>query len=97
MLPSTSSRSRRTIAVAISLAVFSAFVLFAFSRNDDAHQYNQLTQELFLQEMQANTLNMHYTIAHPENFGITDYEAVLPCYSQEATKQSAADDVIIIY
>ena len=31
--------------------------------------------------MTASTLNMHYTIADPAAFGITDYEPVLPLYT----------------
>lgn len=33
--------------------------------------------------MLASTLNMHYTLATPSNFGICDYDVSLPCYSFE--------------
>jgi uncharacterized protein (DUF885 family) len=35
--------------------------------------------------MRANTLNMHYTIAFPEDFGIDDYTPVLSCYNRADT------------
>ena len=31
--------------------------------------------------MKNSTLNMHYHLAQPDQFGIYDYEAVLPVYS----------------
>ena len=30
--------------------------------------------------MTGSTLNMHYTIADPKTFGISEYEPVLPIY-----------------
>ncbi len=51
------------------------------STQNDSRRFRQAASRLFREEMLANTLNMHYTIAHPENFGITDYEAILPSYT----------------
>ena len=42
--------------------------------------YTGITSELFREEMLASTLNMHYTLAYPANFGIAEYEVILPCY-----------------
>lgn len=39
--------------------------------------------------MTANTLNMHYTIACPENFGITNYPPVLPNYNSDKSNAIA--------
>ena len=44
--------------------------------------------------MTASTLNMHYTIADPKAFGISEYEPVLPLYrsgQQEDSKERCAD------
>lgn len=51
------------------------------STQNDSRRFRQATSRLFREEMLANTLNMHYTIAHPEDFGIRDYEAILPGYN----------------
>lgn len=44
-------------------------------------RFQDTCERLFQEEMLANTLNMHYTIANPADFGIHSYEAILPCYS----------------
>lgn len=54
------------------------FLLSGSRRNEE--KFRHAAQELFRQEMIHNTLNMHYTIAHPEDFGILEYEARLPGY-----------------
>lgn len=40
--------------------------------------------------MRSNTLNMHFTLAHPENYGIYDYKPVLSCYNREASLRNQA-------
>ena len=58
------------------------------STHNDSRRFRQATSRLFREEMLANTLNMHYTIAHPEDFGITDYEAILPGYAGDKHQES---------
>ncbi len=41
--------------------------------------------------MKANTLNMHYTLANPDDFGIHEYEPVLSCYHADLALQSQAE------
>ena len=53
-------------------------------------QFRLATQQLFQEEMTASTLNMHYTIAHPEDYGIQTYEATLPYYQKENRQKSIA-------
>lgn len=36
-----------------------------------------------MDELASNTLDLHYTLAFPENFGITSYEPTLACFSPE--------------
>lgn len=55
-----------------------AFLLPRFY--DENSRFEKQADEIFRAEVTANTLTLHYTLAHPENFGITEYEAVLPCY-----------------
>ena len=42
--------------------------------------FEEFCQVLYEREMTANTLGLHYSLAHPENFGITEYPVTLPLY-----------------
>lgn len=72
------------------LCLAGIFILLAgfLSTHNDSRRFRQATSRLFCEEMLANTLNMHYTIAHPEDFGITDYEVLLPGYDGEMRQES---------
>lgn len=47
-------------------------------------RFESFTQELFLEEVTSNTLNLHYTLAYPEKYGIRDYEISLGSMQPEA-------------
>ena len=79
----TRPASRRFLTAASFMAVLTALTLFLFLHSRDERLFEQITYDLFRSEMTSNTLNMHYTIAFPEDFGIQDYEAILPCYSYD--------------
>lgn len=53
--------------------------------------FDTYTEQLFLEEIKENTLNMHYTLAYPENFGITEYSPSLGSFTLEEMQQSYAD------
>ncbi len=75
----------------VSLLCLAGTLLLAagyLSTHNDSRRFRQATSRLFCEEMLANTLNMHYTIAHPEDFGITDYEAILPGYAGDKHQES---------
>lgn len=71
---------RQLLFCAAILILFTALVLSLFGHRQDEKQFSNLTHDLFVSEMTSNTLNMHYSIACPEDFGIYDYEPVLPAY-----------------
>ena len=50
--------------------------------------FSAWTKELFVQELSANTLNLHYTLKEPERFGITEYEPTIGDFSKKSRKQS---------
>ena len=50
--------------------------------------FESYTKELFLREITGNTINLHYTLAYPENFGIMEYEPSLGSFDMEGMKQS---------
>lgn len=78
------------------LLVFAGITVFLFTYQRDEKLYTAFTSRLFREEMLASTLNMHYTLAHPENFGICDYKVQLPCYSkqEELYSQAAAENAL---
>lgn len=47
-------------------------------------EFDTYLDELFLSEVALNTVNLHYTLAYPENYGITDYEVTLGDFSMES-------------
>lgn len=72
------------------LLLFTVLTLMAASGRS-GRQFRYAADELFQQEMIHNTLNMHYTIAHPTDFGIESYEAVLPGYTSGVRNQQLED------
>lgn len=50
--------------------------------------FDAYTEQLFKEEIVLNTINLHYTLAYPENYGITDYEVSLGTYSTEDFEES---------
>ncbi len=81
---------KQLTAVCILFLLFSCSTLFLFKYRSDEKKFSHISTQLFLDEMRGNTLNMHYTLAYPENFGVHSYEPVLPCYSLESTLSSQA-------
>ena len=78
------------------LLAFLSMTIFLFSFQRDEKRFTNITTELFAGEMKANTLNMHYTIAHPENFGIYDYKPALGIYDpgQELQGQAGLENTL---
>lgn len=71
---------RQLLAAIVLLLLFTALTLFLYHFHNNKQQFQHAAEELFQEEMLQNTLNMHYTIAYPDAFGIRDYEAALPGY-----------------
>lgn len=44
------------------------------------HQFQIFTDALFAADVSGNALNLHYVLAQPEEFGITDYPVSLGCF-----------------
>lgn len=71
---------KRLITCTIFATLFICLTLGIGYYNNPTNRFTRATQQLFCEEMLASTLNMHYTLANPGDFGIKDYQAVLPCY-----------------
>ena len=44
------------------------------NRKQTQQEFYDYTNQIFCSEVTASTLNMHYSLAHPENYGISDYK-----------------------
>lgn len=78
---------RQILLMAALVLAFGAMTCLLFTYKKDEKRFINIVSHLFVEEMAGNTLNMHYTIAHPENFGIYDYKPCLPGYSAEGSLQ----------
>lgn len=74
------------------LLLFAILTLLLSGPRRNEEKFEHSAQELFRQEMIHNTLNMHYTIAHPGDFGILEYEALLPGYVP-STRELALEEM----
>lgn len=78
---------RQLLFLTALILTFGTLTLFLFTYKKDEKRFTNITSRLFTNEMAGSTLNMHYTIAHPEDFGIYDYEPSLPGYSAGGSLQ----------
>lgn len=64
------------ISLALCLVLFLGILSGYFSRHgafSENGRFLKFADTLFQQEVASNTLNLHYTLAHPEEYGIRDY------------------------
>ena len=52
--------------------------------------FDSFLEKLFQSEVSANTINMHYTLRNPENYGISDYKVTYGEISKESHQKSIA-------
>lgn len=52
-----------------------------------AASFDAYTEQLFRDEISENTINLHYTLAYPENYGITEYTPDLGNFTLEELEQ----------
>ena len=88
--------AKHLLYVCTSLLLFAAITLFLFQNKKDEKQFSHISSQLFVEEMKSSTLNMHYTIASPTDFGIYNYQAKLPIYkpNEELTDQAALENIL---
>lgn len=56
---------------------------FSKKEQSDRERFDEYTERYFREEIVDNTINLHYTLAYPENYGIDDYEVTLSRYDIE--------------
>ncbi|MCH5274970.1 MAG: DUF885 domain-containing protein [Lachnospiraceae bacterium] len=85
--------SKKTLPLFFLLPLLLLMALFLFSSENflpgsDSRSFSYLCEIIFKEELSGNTLNLHYTLAHPEDYGIEHYPPVLPCYQPETGQAS---------
>lgn len=53
-------------------------------------EFDVLTKEVFLDNVQSDSITLNYTLANPETYGITDYKPTLGDFSLDAMKENLA-------
>ncbi len=73
------------IAVSVLLALAAAGLVFGVRKlsGRPPEQFDAFLNDCFMEEVTENTINLHYILAYPENFGITGYEVTLGDFSPD--------------
>lgn len=50
---------------------------------DQNEKFKEYTKELFYSEVSSNTINLHYTLQNPEDYGITDHAVSLGSFESD--------------
>ena len=72
------------------LLAFLGLTIFLFTYQRDEKRFESLSTKLFTEEMTGNTLNLHYTLANPADFGLDDYTPSLSGYDSQSVPGSRA-------
>ena len=71
-------------------------VCIVFSMRTKEDGFGEFCQRLFVREMTANTIGLHYSLAHPERFGIKEYPVTLPIY-EPGSELRASDGLMALW
>lgn len=52
--------------------------------------FDVLMDEIFVEEVQSDSITLNYTLAHPENYGITDFKPTMGSYTLEEVRKALA-------
>lgn len=70
------SRKLRILTFSLLATLAAIFCLYLYETKD-ARQFEQLSQDLLYTELSGNTISLHYTLAYPENYGLSA-DPILP-------------------
>lgn len=86
--------TRRQKAVCLAVLLLSGLLfLYYYFFASDSRKFKALADELFYSELSENTLSLHYTIAHPEEWGFSG-EPVLIAYDTSGQQPDGDSDDI---
>lgn len=76
----------------LTLLIFPVLFYFLFSACIffNNRSFDRFTNQIFKNEIAGNTLNLHYTLKNPENYGISDYPVTLGSAEPETLEVSAS-------
>ena len=80
-------KKRRSLLFA-SLLLLLCLSCFFFSGQADRLAFHRLTDSFFTQSLKQDPLSLHFTLAHPEDFGISSAASALPVYSPDSTSRT---------
>lgn len=88
--------TKRLALVSCILAAFVGITYFLLLYKSDEQTYARITNRMFQEEMLSSTLDMHYTLAYPENFGIRNYDVILPGYDalEQLHSQASTENIL---
>lgn len=87
-----SGRLLLAVAVVAGILVFGAVGMVVWlDKTNGPAAFDAYVDTLFKEDVAENTINLHYTLAHPENFGITDYEISLGSYGADDFKENVRE------
>ncbi len=80
---------RQALPIAVTLLLLLLTLLYTFLRPGAQSSFDKLTASFLQTSLEANTIDLHYTLAYPEQYGIAPESAKLPLYSlaQERNQQ----------
>ena len=89
----TKPKLKWIMGLGLALCLLAVGGAIAFNKwNESASaKFDDYTQELFQEDVVQNTINLHYTLANPENYGITDYEVTLGSVSLADVEEGYAE------
>lgn len=87
-MKSSRKKYRILIAALLVLAIFFTARLLPNLTGRGKGGFNRFLSQTFLQEVQGNTLNLHFTLSNPAAVGIQSYTVSLGDYSKEARKNN---------
>ena len=78
---------RKNINILVAAVVSGSLLLLSAcgteEPGDQNEKFEEYTQEVFYNEVSSNTINLHYTLKNPEDYGITDYEVSLGSFESD--------------
>ena len=68
----------------LSILITSSVLLCVLTGCNRAKSFEEFTENLFLEEITTNTINLHYTLESPKDYGISKYDISLGDFSKKA-------------
>ena len=72
----------------LSILITSSILLCVLTGCNRAKSFEEFTENLFLEEITTNTINLHYTLESPKDYGISKYDISLGDFSKKARESN---------